>query len=74
MPDVRAINDAPIRVQGKVVTEGVLLYARDQDLRVAFEVHTHKRYFDFQPVLALMRRAYFARLETELTEKGLLSG
>lgn len=50
--DVRAINDAPLRVQGQVVTEGVLLYARNEDLRVDFEVYTRKRYFDFQPVLA----------------------
>ncbi len=70
--DVRIINEAPLSVQGRVVTEGCLLYAKDDDLRVAYEVHTRKRYFDFQPVLAMMRRAYFARLEADLRKKGVL--
>lgn len=69
--DVRSIDDAPLRVQGRVVTSGRLLYARDEDLRVAFEVRTRKRYFDFQPVLAMMREAYFAHLEADLRKKAL---
>ena len=69
--DVRTINDAGLAVQGKVLTEGVLLYSRDEDFRVAYEVYTRKCYFDFQPVLLMMRDAYFARLEADLKEKGL---
>jgi predicted nucleotidyltransferase len=69
--DVRSINRAPLRVQGQVLTRGVLLYSKDEDFRVNYEVVTRKRYFDFQPTLTLMRQAYFARLETELREKGL---
>jgi len=69
--DVRSIHDAPLRVQGRVLTKGVLLYSRDDDFRVSYEVQTRKRYFDFQPVLAMMREAYFARLEADLAEKAL---
>lgn len=69
--DVRSIDNAPLRVQGKVVTSGQLLYSKDDDFRVAYEVSTRKRYFDFQPVLAMMREAYFARLEADLREKAL---
>lgn len=69
--DVRSINDAPLRVQGQVLTEGQLLYSRDEDRRVEYEVHTRTRYFDFQPVLEMMRRAYFEHLEADLKEKGL---
>ncbi|MGH2541376.1 MAG: type VII toxin-antitoxin system MntA family adenylyltransferase antitoxin [Ardenticatenaceae bacterium] len=69
--DVRIVNDAPLRVQGRVVTEGTLLYSRDETFRITYEVQTRKRYFDFQPVLAMMREAYFARLEQELKEKAL---
>lgn len=69
--DVRSINDAPLRVQGQVVTRGVLLYSRDEDFRVGYEVRTRKRYFDFQPVLKMMREAYFARLEANSREKVL---
>ena len=36
-----------------------------------YEVRTRKRYFDFQPVLAMMREAYFARLEADLRKKAL---
>ena len=69
--DVRSINDAPLRVQGQVVTRGRLLYSKNTDFRVTYEVRTRKRYFDFQPVLAMMREAYFARLEADLREKAL---
>jgi predicted nucleotidyltransferase len=72
--DVRSINDAPLRVQGKVLTAGVLLYSRDEDLRVEYEVYTRKRYFDFQPALKLLREAYFAHLEEDLKERGLYGG
>lgn len=69
--DVRSINDAPLRVQGQVLTKGRLLYSKDTDFRVAYEVRTRKRYFDFQPVLVMMREAYFARLEADLRGKAL---
>jgi predicted nucleotidyltransferase len=66
--DVRSLNDAPLRVQGQVLTTGVLLYSRDEDLRVAYEVSVRKRYFDFQPTLEMMREAYFARMRAEVKE------
>jgi predicted nucleotidyltransferase len=69
--DVRSIQNAPLRVQGQVVTQGQLLYTKDEDFRVGFEVHTRKCYFDFQPVLQMMRDSYFARLEADLREKAL---
>jgi predicted nucleotidyltransferase len=69
--DVRSINDAPLRVQGQVLTQGQLLYERDEDLRVEYEVYTRSRYFDFQPALKLMRQTYFQRLEADLRKKGL---
>jgi predicted nucleotidyltransferase len=60
--DVRGIQDAPLRVQGRVLTEGQLLYSGDEEARVAYEVRTRTRYFDFLPVLTMMREAYLARL------------
>ena len=72
--DVRSISDAPLRVQGQVLTKGVLLYSKDEDLRAAYEVLTRKRYFDFQPVLEMMRQAYFAQVKADLKEKGLYGG
>jgi predicted nucleotidyltransferase len=69
--DVRSVDHAPLRVQGHVLTRGLLLYSRDEDFRVAYQVRTLKRYFDFQPTLTMMRQAYFARMEADLRKKGL---
>lgn len=70
--DVRSIDRAPLRVQGKVLTQGKLLYARSDVFRIDYETRTRKLYFDFRPVLDMMRSAYFSRLGTSLREKGLL--
>ena len=37
---MRIINDAPLVLRGKVVTEGMLLYAQDESVRVEFETTT----------------------------------
>lgn len=68
--DVRAINQAPLMVQGRIVQEGVLLYERDRARRVAFEVATRKRYFDFAPAARRLRDAFLQRVH----RKGLLHG
>jgi len=63
--DVRSINDAPVMVQGTVLTEGVRVYSADEEFRVEYEPLTWKRYFDFLPVAHMMRRAYFERLRSQ---------
>lgn len=68
--DVRAVNDAPLLVQGRVVQEGILLYERDRARRVAFEVQTRKRYFDFVPTARRLRAAFLDKVRRE----GLLYG
>lgn len=68
--DVRSINDAPLRVQGEVLTHGQLIYSNDETFRVDFEVLTRKRYFDFEPVLQMMEEAYLERAERELENQG----
>jgi predicted nucleotidyltransferase len=65
--DVRVINKAPIVIRGKVVTEGVLLFSRDEEMRVEFETRTRSEYFDFLPVIKFIREAYF----DHLSERGL---
>jgi len=67
--DVRSMNDAPLRVQGHVLTKGLLLFSKDEAFRVSYEVQIRKRYFDFAPVLKMMRKAYFARMEQQLRER-----
>ena len=68
--DVRAINQAPLLVRGRIVQEGVLLYERDRVRRVAFEVATRKRYFDFAPAARRLRDAFLQHIRRE----GLLHG
>ena len=63
--DVRAINDAPLTVQGQIVQRGILLYERDRKRRIAFEVLTRKRYFDFAPVASRLRDAFLERVRKD---------
>lgn len=65
--DVRVINDAPLELRGEVVTDGRLLYARDDETRIEFETRTRLEYFDFQPVAAALRQALFEHVR----ERGL---
>ena len=62
--DVHVINDAPLELRGEVVTEGKLMYARDEDARIEFETRTRMEYFDFQPVAEFFRQAFFTDLRT----------
>ena len=63
--DVRSIDSAPLTVKGSVLTEGVLLYSRDEEFRVEYEVYNRKVYLDFLPVVEMMREAFFEQLRKE---------
>lgn len=63
--DVRSVDSAPMTVQGLVLSEGVLLYSRDEEFRVEYEIRTRKRYFDFSPVIEMMRAAFFEVIQKE---------
>lgn len=68
--DVRTINNAPIMVQGEIVQEGILLYSRNKDQRIAFEVLARKKYFDYRPTAERMQHAFLDYIR----QKGLLHG
>ncbi|MGC9522299.1 MAG: hypothetical protein ACP5HG_10535 [Anaerolineae bacterium] len=61
------INEAPLIFRGRVVTEGILLYASDEEARIDFEVKTRLRYFDYLPVYREMRDTFLAAIR----ERGL---
>ena len=69
--DVRVINQAPLAVRGKVVQTGILLYARDDAVRIDFETTVRAAYFDFLPVLRFHRRAYLDSQRAALAKRGL---
>ncbi len=47
--DVRVLNHAPLSFQYRAIKEGILLFERDGDFRVDFQVGTLDFYFDFAP-------------------------
>ena len=59
--DVRSINQAPLTVRGHILTKGHLLYSRDEEYRVDYEVYNRSRYFDFQPVEKMMHEAFLQK-------------
>jgi predicted nucleotidyltransferase len=65
--DVRVVNDAPLVFRGRVACEGILVFARDEQERIAFETTTRLRYFDYQPIHRELQNAFFASLR----ERGL---
>ncbi len=68
--DVRSINTAPLLVQGRIIQNGIRIYEQDHAQRVAFEVATRKRYFDFAPVAKRLQAAFLEHVR----EKGLRHG
>jgi predicted nucleotidyltransferase len=68
--DVRSIDSAPLTAKGMILTEGILLYSRDEEFRVDYETHYRKMYFDFLPVVKMMREAF----SRQVKEKGLSGG
>jgi len=60
--DVRDLAALPLVLRGRVVTEGALLFSRDEEGRVAFEVATRNEYFDFLPAYRAYQEASMARM------------
>lgn len=46
---VLVLNDARLRLRGRVVQEGKVVYSRDEPARVAYESRTFREYADFEP-------------------------
>jgi len=51
------LNDADLELAYKVISEGSVIFERDVEKRVDFEVRVLKSYLDFKPVLNQMRRS-----------------
>ena len=49
--DVRAINRMPLTLLGVIINHGQLLYSRNEEARINFEVGVRIAYFDFLPVI-----------------------
>lgn len=51
------LNDAELELTYAVISEGLIVFERDVERRVDFEVLTLESYMDFKPVLDQMRRS-----------------
>ena len=55
--DVQVLNEAPLPFRYRVFTEGVLLFSRDERLRVEVVNSTIREYLDFQFLVETVRKA-----------------
>ena len=63
--DVRIINSLPLAVVGKVITEGILIYCRDDEARIDYETRIRSAYFDFLPFIQHYQRTYLEQIAAE---------
>ena len=64
--DVRGMNKMPILLLGEIMRDGVLIYARDQNDRLAYEHSVRQEYAVERPRLEAYYRAYLRNLREEL--------
>lgn len=63
--DLVDLRRAPLRLRGRVLEEGRLLYSVDEPGRVAYEVRTRGEYFDFLPTARAHRDSFLRRVAAE---------
>jgi predicted nucleotidyltransferase len=59
--DVVILNEAPLALAYRVLRDGVLLYARDEQTRILYQADTVSRYLDFKPLIDYQNRAILER-------------
>ncbi len=68
--DVLILNQAPPALAYAVLRDGILVFCRDHQTRIEYQLHTVNKYLDFKPILERHERAIL-----EKARKGeLLSG
>lgn len=60
--DLVDLRRAPLRMRGRVLEDGRLLYSTDEPGRVDFEVRTRSEYFDFLPTQRVHRDQFLRRV------------
>ncbi len=59
--EVRIINNLPLVIKGEIITNGLLIFSKNEEARIDFETSIRSAYFDFLPVLYNYRNAYLNR-------------
>jgi predicted nucleotidyltransferase len=55
--DVLILNQAPPALAYAVLRDGILLFCRDHQARIEYQLHTVNEYLDFRPILKRHERA-----------------
>ncbi|MFH1776948.1 MAG: nucleotidyltransferase domain-containing protein [Candidatus Omnitrophota bacterium] len=61
--DVKIINSAPLFFQYKIISEGKLIFCRDNYLRIKYEIRTTIEYFDFKPFLDYYNQCMYQNIK-----------
>lgn len=59
---VVVLNDAPLRLVGRILADRQVIYSRDEVARVRFEVRMRTRALDFEPRAAALDRQLLRRM------------
>lgn len=59
--DVRILNYAPVYFQYEVISNGIVVFERDQENRIDFEAHLISEYLDLKHMYDRLDRAFLAR-------------
>lgn len=67
--DLVLLHEAPPLLANEVISDGRLLFCRDEDLRITFEVTVKQRYVDTQPLREIKRQYLYERIEQGVFSK-----
>ena len=68
--DARAINRAPLNVQGEIVQGGICLYVRNREFKADFESLVLRKFFDFKPKMERMQTAFLEHIRQRVLKRG----
>jgi len=72
--DLTVLNTSPPVIKGRVLREGILLYARDRQARLDFEIDARREYLDTQPLRVFYRRQFVAKIKKGEAGRGFRAG
>ncbi|MCD5416185.1 nucleotidyltransferase domain-containing protein [Candidatus Bipolaricaulota bacterium] len=63
--DLVLLHQASPLLANEVISEGSLLFCRDEDVRIAFEVSVKHRYIDTEPLRPIKRHYLYERIDRD---------
>ena len=62
--DVVILNSASLEIANEIIATGLILFEKETDLRLEYEIKIKGMYFDFQPFLEELRARKIAKLRS----------